>query len=185
MLLAELACFTYAFNLLLFECRESDYDPFLLHRLELIEIDVANSLVPQLCVGIGFHAFCEHGRSYLVQIENEHSALSSFVRDDSALFFDEITALVESNLHSLLNNLADRDKILRDSWNMQDNVNVRFLTFFVESNIADVPNRMLSVVSGLHGPRSSQNHSWWDGIWFEAPESTNNTSSGLRTIVEV
>ena len=50
LLLAELASFAYAFNLLLFECWESDDDSFRLHRLELIEIDVANLLVPQLYV---------------------------------------------------------------------------------------------------------------------------------------
>ena len=149
MLLAELARFAYTFNLLLFECRESDDDSFRLHCLKFVEIDVANSLVPQLYVGIGFRAFCEHGRFHLVRIENEHSALSSSARDDSALFFDEATVLVESNLHPLLNQLADRDQILRDGRYMQDIFNVGLLTFFTERNIADVPNRMRSVVSGF------------------------------------
>ena len=96
-----------------------------------------------------FRAFCEHGRFHLVRIENEHSALSSSVHDYSTLFFDETTALVESNLHPLLNNLADRDQILRDGRYMQDIFDVGLLTFFVGWNIADVPNRMRSVVSGF------------------------------------
>ena len=44
MLLADLASFADAFNLLLFECREPDDDSFRLHRLEFVEIDVANPL---------------------------------------------------------------------------------------------------------------------------------------------
>ena len=61
MLLAELASCTYAFNLSLFESRESHDDSFRLHHLEFIEIDVANPLVLQLYVDLGFGAFCKHG----------------------------------------------------------------------------------------------------------------------------
>ena len=106
-LLSELASFTHSFNLFLFEGREPDDDSFRLHRLELIEIDVANSLVPQLYVGIGFRAFCEHGRFHLVRMKNKHAALSSYPRDDSARFFNEALVLVELNLHPLLNHLAN------------------------------------------------------------------------------
>ena len=95
MFLAELARFAYAFNLLLFECRESDDDSFRLHCLKFVEIDVANSLVPQLYVGIDFRAFCEHGRLHLVRIEDEHSALSSSAHDDSTLFSNEAPFFVE------------------------------------------------------------------------------------------
>ena len=84
-----------------------------------------------------------------MRIKNKHSALSSSARDDSDLFIDETTALVESNLHGLLNNLADRGHILRDSRNMQDIFNVGLFTFFDEWNIADVLNQMRSVVSGF------------------------------------
>ena len=59
-LLAELARFAYTFNLLLFECRESDDDSFRFHCLEFVEIDVVDSLVTWLYVGVGFHALCEH-----------------------------------------------------------------------------------------------------------------------------
>ena len=67
----------------------------------------------------------------------------------SAIFFDEATALVKSNLHPLLNDLADRDQVLRDGGYMQYFFNVCLVTFFSERNIADVPNRMRSVVSGF------------------------------------
>ena len=84
-----------------------------------------------------------------MQIENKHLALSSSTRDDSAFFFDEAPFLVESNLHALLNHLADRDQILCDGGNMQDICNVCLLTSFAEWNIADVPNRVRSVISGF------------------------------------
>ena len=84
-----------------------------------------------------------------MRIENEHPAVSSFPCDEPTLFFDEATTLVESNLHALFNKLAIRDQIFGDGWNMQDILNVGLLTFFAERNIADVPNRMRSVVSGF------------------------------------
>ena len=76
MLLAELARFAHAFNLIFFECLESDDNSFRLHCFEFVEIDVANSLMPQLYVGVGFRAFCEHGQLHLMRIEDEHLALS-------------------------------------------------------------------------------------------------------------
>ena len=110
---------------------------------------MANSLVPQLYVGLGFRAFREHGGFHLLRIENEHPPLSSSAHDDSAFFFDEAAFLVESHLHPLLNHLADRDQILHDGGNMQNIFNVCLLTFFAERNIANVPNRVRSVISGF------------------------------------
>ena len=85
-----------------------------------------------------------------MRIENEHLALSSSARDDSVLFFDEAPVLVESDLHSLLNHLADRDQNFRDSGNMHVIFNVCLLTSFAEQDIADVPNRVRSVISGFN-----------------------------------
>ena len=82
-------------------------------------------------------------------VENEHSALSLSASDELALFFYEATTLVKSNLHPFLNNLADKDQILRDGRYMQDILNVSLVTFSAEWNIADVPNRMSSVVFGF------------------------------------
>ena len=84
-----------------------------------------------------------------MQIENEHPALSSSACDDSAFFFDEAPFLVESDLHSLFNRLADRDQIFRDSGYMQYIFNVCLLTSFAERDIADVPNRVRGVISGF------------------------------------
>ena len=84
-----------------------------------------------------------------MRVEDEHPALSSSARDDSAFFFDKAPFLVESNLHALLNHLADRDQILCDGGNMQYIFNVCLLTSFAERDIADVPNRVRSVIPGF------------------------------------
>ena len=49
----------------------SDYDSLRLHRTESLEIYVADSLVPQLDVCLGYETFGVHGRFYLVQVEDE------------------------------------------------------------------------------------------------------------------
>ena len=45
-LFSELTCFAYARDLLHGKVRESEYDSFRLHVLKLLEINMANSLVP-------------------------------------------------------------------------------------------------------------------------------------------
>ena len=112
-LISKLACLVYAGNLPCREVRESDYNSFCLHVLELLEIYVANSLVPQFYVGFDFLAFCIHG------LEDEHMAFSTTVCYDVISFFDEASVIVEAYLHTLFYNLADRDQILRDSRHMQ------------------------------------------------------------------
>ena len=84
-----------------------------------------------------------------MRIENKHPALSSSMRNDSAFFFDEAPFLVESDLHSLFNHLADRDQIFRDSGYMKYIFNVCLLTSFAERDIVDVPNRVRGVIFGF------------------------------------
>ena len=79
----------------------------------------------------------------------EDSAFSSSARNDSAFFFDEAPFLVESNLHALLNHLADRGQILCVGGNMQNIFNECLLTSFTEWDIADVQNRVRGVISGF------------------------------------
>ena len=141
MLLAELASFTYSFDLFFFEGWDSDDDSSQLHCL---------GFIPYLYVGVGFGAFCKHGRFHLMLVENEHSALSSSASDELALFFDEETALVESNLLSLFHNLVDGDQILHDGWYMQDILNLYLVAIFLEWDITDVTSQMSSVVSDLN-----------------------------------
>ena len=57
MLFASLTCFTYSFNPIFFDGRESSDDSFRLHSLEFLEIDVADSLMPQLYVCVDFVTF--------------------------------------------------------------------------------------------------------------------------------
>ena len=69
---------------------------------------------------------------------------------DSAVFLDEAPVVVETNLHALLHDLADRDQILRDGRYMQDSLDASLLTFFPEWDIVDVSNGTRSVVSRLY-----------------------------------
>ena len=57
---------------------------------------------------------------------------------------------VETDLHALLHDLADRDQIHYYCGHVQDILNESLLAFFPEWDIADVPNGMRSVVSGLY-----------------------------------
>ena len=73
---------------------------------------MADSLVPQLDVCLGFETFGVHGRFYLIRIEDEHVAFSPPLSYESVIFLDETTFIVEADLHALLHNLADRDQLL-------------------------------------------------------------------------
>ena len=102
-----LACFAYAHDLLRGKTRKSEYDSFGLHILELLKIDMADSLVPYVRVGFDFEALCKHGRFDLGRCEDKHTAFSATVSYDSVSFFDEASLIIESYLHSLLDYLTD------------------------------------------------------------------------------
>ena len=76
MLFAELTCFTHSVDLFQPNGRKSDDDYLWFHRSESLEVDMADSLEPQLDVHLGFETFGIHGRFHLVWFENELSALS-------------------------------------------------------------------------------------------------------------
>ena len=95
-LFVDLAWLTYA-NALSFQNNwESDDKSFRLHVLELLEIDVAYSHVPQFQVGFSFEAFGKHVLLRLVRIEDEHSTFSSTVSYESTVVFHEAPSIVES-----------------------------------------------------------------------------------------
>ena len=71
MLFAELACFAYSVDSFRIEGRESEYESLRLHSAEPLEVYVADSLVPQLDVCLGFETFGVLGRFYLVRVEDE------------------------------------------------------------------------------------------------------------------
>ena len=102
-----LACFAYAHDLLRGKTRKSEYDSFGLHVLELLEIDMADSLVPYGQVGFDFEALWKHGRFDLGRCEDKHTAFSAAVSYDSVAFLDEAPLIVEAYLHSLLDYLTN------------------------------------------------------------------------------
>ena len=111
---------------------------------------MADSFVPQLDVCLSFETFGVQGRFYLVRVEDEQATVSPSLGYKSAVFLDEATFVVEANLHALLHDLANRDQILCDGGYIQDIFYASLLTFFPEWDIADVPNGMRSIVSGLY-----------------------------------
>ena len=118
-LFSELTCFAYARDFFHGKAREAEYDSFGLHILKLLEIDMANSLVPYIQVGFDFEALCVHGRFDLGRCEDKHTAFSATVSYDSVAVFNEAPLVVEAYLHSLLDNLTYRDQILCDRGVMQ------------------------------------------------------------------
>ena len=130
MLFAKLACFTYSLNPLLSEGEESNDDSFRQHSLELLEIDVVDSLVPQFYVCVDFGSFRIHCLVHFIRTKDEHSIFSSSSRDESAPLFNQATSVVERDLYALLHDLADLDQIFRYGWYMQDILNGGFVTFF-------------------------------------------------------
>ena len=106
-LFPELACFADTRNLLCGKARESEYDSFGLHILNLLKINMANSLVPYVQIRFDFEALCKHGQFYLSRCEDKHTVFSAVVSYDSVTFFDEAPLIVESYLHSLLDYLTD------------------------------------------------------------------------------
>ena len=120
MLFAELTRFAYSVDPFRLECRKSDEDSLCLHRAEPLEVDVADSLVPQLDARLVFETVSVHCRFHLVRIEDEHSAVSPPLSYESAILLDEASFFVEADLHALLHDLADRDQILCYCGHVQD-----------------------------------------------------------------
>ena len=80
----------------------------------------------------------------------KHATFSSCMRDKLALILDEATFLVESYLHSLLDNLANRDQILCDCRDMQYILQVALVVVIVKGHISNVLNRVRVVITSLH-----------------------------------
>ena len=85
MLFAKLACFAHSVDSFRFEGRESEYDSLRLHSAEPLEVYVADSLVPQLDICLGFETFNIHNRFHLIRIDNEHVAFSPSSSYESAI----------------------------------------------------------------------------------------------------
>ena len=151
MLFSELTGLTDACNLLLSESQEFDDDSFGLHSFELLEIDVAYPLVPQLNVGVDSLTPGIHCRFHLMRVEDEHLTFSPTTCDKSVtFFFNESSSIIEANLHALFHNLADRDKIFCYCWNMQDIVDVGLIALFAEWDITNILKGVNCVISFPH-----------------------------------
>ena len=148
-LLSELACFAYARDLLRGKVRESEYDSFRLHVLKLLEIDMANSLVPHVQVGFDFEALCKHGRFYLGRCEDKHATFTTAVSYDLIASFDEAPIIVESYLHSLFDKLADRDQVFCDGTDMQYVLEVGLFAIVSEWDDPDTLYWMSRVIACL------------------------------------
>ena len=81
---------------------------FRLHWLEFIKVYMANSLVPQLNIGLVLESLCIHRCVHLGRDEDKHVNFSSCMSDKLDLILNEANFLVESYLHSLLDNLATK-----------------------------------------------------------------------------
>ena len=112
--------------------------------------DVAGSLVPQLNVPLDFETCGIHGRFHLVWIEREHSVFSPSPSYYPTIFFYKSSFVVETDLHALLHDLANGDKILCYCRNVQDILDAIVFSVFTEWNVADVSNGMYDVVSRLY-----------------------------------
>ena len=150
MFLAELASVAHSENLLLCKNGESNNDSFRLHAFELVEIDLADSFVSYLYVGVGFIALCVHCCFYLIRLEDKHPAFPLTTSNESTFFFNEAASVIEPDLHVLLHNLADRDQIHHYSWNMQNVFDVGLVALFAGWDITDMSYRMHGVISSLY-----------------------------------
>ena len=146
-LLSELTRFAYARNLLRGKVRYSEYDSFRLHVLKLLEFDMDNSLVPQVQVGFDFEALCKHGRFYLDRCEDKHATFTTAVSYDLIASFDEAPIIVESYLHSLFDNLTDRDQVFCYGRDMQYVLQVGLFAIVSEWDVPDMSYWMSRVIA--------------------------------------
>jgi hypothetical protein len=147
-LLPELAGFT---NLCLLATKFGQTENYL-SRLQILKpsvVDVAYSLVPQVDIRLGFLSLREQsGVGAIVgAVEDEHPPVSAPLRNNPAFFFDEGSKVRKPNLHPLVDDLSDRDQVLRNRRNVQHIHEFPFLPDTAQGNFFDVRNRMRSVIS--------------------------------------
>ena len=72
--------------------------------------------MPQVDIRLGFLSHCGAPVS---GVEDEHPPVSAPLRNHTAFFLNEATEVCEPNLHPLVDDLPDRDQVLRDCRNVQ------------------------------------------------------------------
>ena len=93
---------------------------------------MANLLVPYIQAGFNFEALYKHGRFHLIRCEGKHASFTAAVRYDLIASLDEAPIIVKSYLHSLFDNLTDRDNVFCDGRDMQYILEVGLVAFVVE-----------------------------------------------------
>ena len=125
---------------------------------------MANPFVPQLNIRLSLESRCIHCCVHLSRIKNKHATFSSCMSDELALILDEKTILVESYLHSLLDNFTNRYQILCDFRDMQYILHVALVVVIVKGHISNVlycvvESSPVSTTLGLSGSLKFMNHS--------------------------
>jgi hypothetical protein len=118
-LLPELAGFT---NL----CRaatkfgQTENNLFPLQVLKPTEVDVAYPLVPQVDLRLGFLSLREESdvEAIVSTIEDEDPPVFASSRNNPAFLLDEGSEVRKLDLHPLVDDLSDRDQVLRNRWNV-------------------------------------------------------------------
>jgi hypothetical protein len=119
MLLPQLAGFT---NLCLAATKfgQSENHLFRLQILKPPEVDVAYPLVPQADIRLGFLSLREQSGvgAIIGTVEDKHPPISASSRNDLAFLLDEGSEVRKPDLHSLVDDLSDRDQVLRNRRNV-------------------------------------------------------------------
>ena len=68
---------------------------FRLHLQKLLEVDVADPLMPQVDARPDRLPFCEHCNDYIIGFKDENSSIPTPLRDDPAVLLDEVPVMSE------------------------------------------------------------------------------------------
>ena len=149
MLFPEVAGFT---NLCLPATKfgQSENYLFRLQVLTPLIVDVIYPLVPQVDIRLGFLSLREQSGvgAIVCAVEDEHPPVFASSRNTPTFFLDEASEVRKPNLHPLVDDLFDRDQVLRDCRNVQHVHEFPFLRDMAKGNFSDIRDRMQSVVSG-------------------------------------
>ena len=117
MLLPALACFK-DLAYLATELWQSGNHVFRLQLLKLLEIDLADFLVPQVDIRLDHLPFREHSGTHIIPFEDKHPPISASLRNNFALILNEAPKVRKPHLHPLVDNLTDGHQVLRDCRNV-------------------------------------------------------------------
>jgi hypothetical protein len=93
---------------------------FRLQILKPTEVDVAYPLVPQVDIQLGFLTLRKQSGvgSIVSTVEDKHPSVSASSRNNPAFLLDESSKVRKPDLHPLVDNLSDRDEVLRNRRNV-------------------------------------------------------------------